>query len=41
MVIEFLDYRFRNGDYYRSIIISVLAIIGLADSSGNIDIVSS
>ncbi|KAH7154758.1 hypothetical protein DER46DRAFT_578575 [Fusarium sp. MPI-SDFR-AT-0072] len=38
MVIQFLDHRFRNRDHYRSIIISALAIIGLADGGGDIDI---
>ncbi|EGU88238.1 hypothetical protein FOXB_01244, partial [Fusarium oxysporum f. sp. conglutinans Fo5176] len=37
MVIEFLDHRFRNGDHYRSIIISALAIMGLADGGGDMD----
>ncbi|EXL64482.1 hypothetical protein FOPG_19254 [Fusarium oxysporum f. sp. conglutinans race 2 54008] len=40
MVIEFLDHRFRNGDHYRSIIISALAIMGLADGGGDMDMVS-
>ncbi|KAL9572228.1 hypothetical protein ACKAV7_003641 [Fusarium commune] len=40
MVIQFLDHRFRNGDHYRSIIISALAIMGLADGGGDMDTVS-
>ncbi|KAI7767511.1 hypothetical protein LZL87_013756 [Fusarium oxysporum] len=39
MVIQFLDHRFRNGDHYRSIIISALAIMGLADGGGDMDTV--
>ncbi|EXA28835.1 hypothetical protein FOVG_19585 [Fusarium oxysporum f. sp. pisi HDV247] len=40
MVIQFLDHRFKNGDHYRSIIISALAIMGLADGGGDMDMVS-
>ncbi|KAI7772852.1 hypothetical protein LZL87_013969 [Fusarium oxysporum] len=36
---EFLDHRFRNGDHYRSIIISALAIMGLADGGGDMDMI--